>query len=128
MIAQPAPRRRRAGAVDLEERVPPGVREAIVTRLARLGPDAGLLLAAAAVVGRHADLDLLRHVVQLSEDTGLAALEEALATGLLREVAEDAYACAHDTIRDVVYTETGAHAGDPLDDELSHVGLLGTQP
>jgi predicted ATPase len=89
-------------ATDPAVAVLPGVREAIVMRLARLGTDARLLLAAAAVVGRHADFDLLRHVVQLSEDAGLAALEEALATGLLHEVAEDAYACAHDTIRDVV--------------------------
>jgi tetratricopeptide (TPR) repeat protein len=53
----------------------------------------------------------------MDEDEGLSALEEALASGLLREVTGDAaspaddspesYACAHDKIRDVIYTEAG---------------------
>lgn len=86
---------------------PPGVREAILARLERLSPDASKLLAAAAVVGRHCDFEVLRRMVGTDEDPGLAALDEALASGLLSEVAADAYACAHDKIRDVVYTEAG---------------------
>ena len=95
----------------------PGVREAILARLARLGPDASLLLAAAAVLGRHSGFEDLRRVAGMDEDEGLSALEEALTSGLLREVGADAaspigagpdaYACAHDKIRDVIYTETG---------------------
>lgn len=94
--------------------VPPGVREAI---LARLGPDASTLLAAAAVLGRPSGFEDLRQVAGMDEDEGLSALEEALTSGLLREVAgdaappvgdgPDAYACAHDKIRDVIYTEAG---------------------
>jgi DNA-binding SARP family transcriptional activator len=98
--------------------VPPGVREAILARLARLGPDALLLLTAAAVLGRPSDFEDLRSVAGMDEDEGLFALEEAIASGLLREIAGDttplpvgegpeSYACAHDKIRDVIYTEAG---------------------
>ncbi|MGH3086102.1 MAG: ATP-binding protein [Rubrobacteraceae bacterium] len=97
--------------------IPPGVREAILARLARLSTDASMLLAAAAVLGRHSDFEDLRRVAGMDEEAGLSALEEALASGLLREVAggatppvgdgPDAYACAHDKIRDVIYTEAG---------------------
>ena len=98
--------------------VPSGVREAILARLARLGPDASMLLAAAAVLGRPSGFEDLRRVAGMTEDEGLSALEEAVASGLLREVATDAspppigdgpdaYACAHDKIRDVIYTEAG---------------------
>jgi tetratricopeptide (TPR) repeat protein len=93
--------------------VPPSVREAIVGRLARLGPGASVLLAAAAVLGLPSDFEDLRRVAGMDEDEGLSALEEALASGLLREVVRegaspvDGYACAHDMIRDVIYTEAG---------------------
>jgi len=93
--------------------VPPSVREVIVGRLARLGPGASMLLAAAAVLGRPSDFENLRRVAGMEEDEGLSALEEAVASGLLREIAGDvaspldAYACAHDMIRDVIYTEAG---------------------
>jgi DNA-binding SARP family transcriptional activator len=93
--------------------VPPGVREAILARLARLGPRASMILAAASVLGRPSDFDDLRRVAGMAEDEALSALEEALASGLLREVdgdatsPVDAYVCAHDKIRDVIYTEAG---------------------
>src|SRR5215207_3525600 len=98
--------------------VPPGVREAILARLARLGPAASMLLAAAAVLGRPSGFEDLRRVAGMEEDEGLSALEEAVGSGRLREVAgdavpppvgdgPDAYACAHDKIRDVIYTEAG---------------------
>jgi DNA-binding SARP family transcriptional activator len=97
--------------------VPPGVREAILARLARLGLDASMLLWATAVLGRPSDFEGLRSVAGMDEDEGLSALEEVLASGLLCEVTEDSappgadgpesYACAHDKIRDVIYTEAG---------------------
>jgi len=97
--------------------VPPGVREAILARLGRLKPAASMLLTAAAVLGRPSGFEGLRRVAGMDEDDGLLALEEALASGLLREVAgdvappakdgPDAYVCAHDKIRDVIYTEAG---------------------
>jgi DNA-binding SARP family transcriptional activator/tetratricopeptide (TPR) repeat protein len=97
--------------------VPPGVRETILARLARLGPDASYFLAAAAVLGRPSDFEDLRQVAGMDEDEGLSALEEALTSGLLREFGADAappvgdgpdaYACAHDKIRDVIYTQVG---------------------
>jgi DNA-binding SARP family transcriptional activator/tetratricopeptide (TPR) repeat protein len=98
--------------------VPPGVREAILARLARLGTNASMLLAAAAVLGRPSGFEDLCRVAGMEEDEGLSALEEAVASGLLREVAgdaaplpvgdiPDAYACAHDKIRNIIYTEAG---------------------
>jgi tetratricopeptide (TPR) repeat protein len=97
--------------------VPPGVREAILARLGRLKLAASMLLWAAAVLGRPSDFEGLRSVAGMDEDEGLSALEEALASGLLREVTGDAaspaddspesYACSHDKIRDVIYTEAG---------------------
>jgi tetratricopeptide (TPR) repeat protein len=93
--------------------VPPSVRDAVLARLARLSRDTSMILAAAAVLGRPFDFEDLRLVAGMEEDEALSALEEALASGLLREVAGDAaspvdgYACAHDKIRDVIYTEVG---------------------
>ncbi|HZA46387.1 MAG TPA: AAA family ATPase [Rubrobacter sp.] len=90
--------------------IPPGVREAILARLARLAPHASMLLAAAAVLARPSGFEELRRVAGMGEDEALSALEEAVVGGLLREVAgdgTDAYAVAHDKIRDVIYTEAG---------------------
>jgi DNA-binding SARP family transcriptional activator len=99
-----------AGAAPSAGTIPPGVREAIVARLARLGPDASTLLAASAVLGRPSGFEDLRRVAGMDEDAVLSALEECVVSGLLREVdsdGSDAYAFAHDKVRDVIYTEAG---------------------
>ncbi|MGQ0734352.1 MAG: serine/threonine-protein kinase [Acidobacteriota bacterium] len=57
--------------------VPEGVRLVVGRRLDRLGEQARKVLTAAAVIGRTFPLDLLRTVVDSSEDTVLDALEEA---------------------------------------------------
>lgn len=104
-----------AGAADEAFRlepgfVPPGVRDVLLGRLARLSPAAFRLLAAAAVLGQAFSYRQLCHVSAVDPDEGLAALDELLATHLLVEAeAGDRrpYLFAHDKIRDVVYTEAG---------------------
>ncbi len=64
-----------AGAGD----IPDTVREAVLARASRLGPEARLLLDAAAVVPPQADLDLLAALAPGSVDV----LDEALASGML---------------------------------------------
>jgi tetratricopeptide (TPR) repeat protein len=86
--------------------LPPGLREVLRTRLARLSPAAGALLTAAAVLGEGRSFDLLARVAELSEHEALAALDEALHSSLLRE-ASGTYQFAHDKIREVAYTEAG---------------------
>lgn len=93
--------------------LPESVREAIAAQLSRLSLAASNLLAAGAVLGSGFTFEQLIEVADLPEDEGLAALDEALASRLLREVGPPTgddvyYAFSHDKVRDVAYTEAGA--------------------
>jgi len=95
--------------------LPPGVREVIRSRLARLSSHALTLLSAGAVLGRTFPFERLCQVANISENEGLPALEALLASRLLSEVGnegsipgEERFVFAHDKIRDVVYTEAGS--------------------
>jgi tetratricopeptide (TPR) repeat protein len=92
--------------------LPESVREAIRAQLSRLGSAASNLLAAAAVLGTGFTFEQLIRVVNTEEGEGLTALDEALASRLIREVdppSDDVYyAFSHDKVRDVAYTEAGA--------------------
>ena len=59
--------------------VPPTVRDAVLARAARLSPAAREVLVAAAVIGFHADIDVLAAV----SGQPLTALDECLAAGML---------------------------------------------
>jgi tetratricopeptide (TPR) repeat protein len=88
------------------------VREAIGAQLSRLSPTASNLLAAAAVLGGGTFEQLVR-VAGMEEGEGLSALDEALASRLIRESTltnedDTYYAFSHDKVRDVAYTEAGA--------------------
>jgi len=94
--------------------LPSGVRELVRTRLSRLSPEASELLAASAVLGHGFTFEHLCQVADLPEREGLRALDEALRSGLLREVSNNErlsqnqpYIFAHDKIREVIYTEAG---------------------
>jgi tetratricopeptide (TPR) repeat protein len=94
--------------------LPSGVRELIRARLARLSPDAGGLLAAAAVLGQGFTFEHLAQVAQMPEQEGVLVLEEILKGGLLQETnttrsptSEQPYTFTHDKIREVVYSEVG---------------------
>ena len=90
--------------------LPSGVREVILTRLARLTSTAFRLLVAGAVLGQRCTFERLCQVAGLDETEGLSALDEILKTRLLYETDQASngrYLFAHDKIRDVVYTEAG---------------------
>jgi predicted ATPase len=95
--------------------LPPGVREMIRSRLARLAPRDLHVLTAGAALGKSFTFEWLCRVANLSENEGLPALEALLISHLLSEVrnegsisGEERFLFAHDKIRDVVYTEAGS--------------------
>src|SRR5215204_914193 len=90
--------------------VPESVREAIDAQLSRLSPPALAILAAGAVLGSGFTFEQLIGVVGLPEDEALSALDEVLASRLIREAdaQDDVYAFSHEKVRDVAYTEAGA--------------------
>jgi tetratricopeptide (TPR) repeat protein/transcriptional regulator with XRE-family HTH domain len=94
------------GDVDQREsRVPWDVAETIRQRVAALPPAAQELLAVATVVGQRATRPLLISLVERpawGEAEVLAALDAACRARLLSEAEEDAYAFAHDLVREVV--------------------------
>lgn len=89
--------------------MPPGVRDVILGRLARLSPAAFRLLAAGAVMGQAFGYRQLCRIAGVDVDDGLPALDRLLAANLLEEAerGKRPYLFAHDKIRDVVYTEAG---------------------
>jgi DNA-binding SARP family transcriptional activator/predicted ATPase len=95
------------------ELLPPSVRAMFLARLARLMPPARQLVQASAVLGNQATGSLLWQLAEVEVQAGIEGLEEAVGSGLLREVEAGmgrpgSYRFAHDLIRDVVYTELGA--------------------
>jgi DNA-binding SARP family transcriptional activator/tetratricopeptide (TPR) repeat protein len=95
--------------------LPPGVREVIRARLARLPSHALSLLTAGAVLGGPFPFERLCQVASITENEGLPGLEALLSSRLLSEVGiegslpgEERFLFAHDKIRDVVYTEAGS--------------------
>ena len=102
-----------AGAGDVALRdagVPDGVREVTGRRLARLGDPALGMLSVASVVGREADFDVLDEIGPLHDDALVAALEEAVAAGVLREDDERVgrYAFSHALLRATLYDSLSA--------------------
>lgn len=85
-----------AGLAGLQ--VPEGVRQVIGKRLSRLGPQANRLLEACAVLGDGARFEVLAAVCEDEDEVLLNALEEAVATGMLREEGQG-YHLSHALIR-----------------------------
>src|SRR5829696_3469434 len=84
--------------------VPESVRATIADRVFRLGERAQEALREASVLGQAFDFDDLQAMSGLPEDELEAALEEALAAGLLYEVG-DAYVFNHGLTQQALYTE-----------------------
>jgi hypothetical protein len=86
--------------------VPPGVREAILSRIDRLSEKEADILLAASVVGRECSFETLCQVANVNEAEALEAVEALLKGNLLAEslAARRPYTFAHDYIREVVYT------------------------
>ena len=84
----------------------------LARRLSRLDPKTVEWLRVAAVIGREFDAALLEQLVALDEEQFLAALEEALAAGLLLEstAVPGRYSFSHALIREALYEGMSAHA------------------
>ena len=110
---------------------PPSVQEMIGARLARLSPPAQTACLAAAVLGDHFDFERLRRVADLDESESLAALEELLRRGLVREqrqIIARPYVLAHDRFREVVYQQASQPRRQILHRRAFEVLAAGTAP
>jgi DNA-binding SARP family transcriptional activator len=95
-----------SGSLDV---VAPTVQDALRRRLGRLPERSQALLAAAAVLGRDVDPDLLAEVSGTDEDTVLDALDGAVVSGVLVDRGTGRLRFAHDLLR-----ETASAALPPL--------------
>ena len=94
------------------EGIPPGIRQLVRARLARLSPPGLLACQAAAVLGDGFDGARLCQATTLDEMSGLQALDELLERGLIREarLGDDPtvrFDFTHDRIREVTYDDAG---------------------
>jgi DNA-binding SARP family transcriptional activator len=91
--------------------LPPGVREVVGARLARLSTDTRALLSAGAVLGQGFTFEQLCQVADVPESVALPGIDEVIRAHLLRESHAEgqpgAYGFTHDKIRDVVHAEIG---------------------
>ncbi len=92
--------------------LPGGVRALLHSRLAAISQTGAQLLSSAAIIGRSFDFDTLREASGRSEEETIAALEELLAHGLIKEVNSQSapgtllYDFSHEKLRALVYEET----------------------
>ncbi len=84
---------------------PESVREVVSQRLARLGEETNDLLGLAATAGPEFALDSIRRACELAEPQLLAALEEAVASGMVEELSARplAYGFTHELVRRALY-------------------------
>ncbi|MDR6972309.1 LuxR C-terminal-related transcriptional regulator [Leifsonia shinshuensis] len=101
--------------------VPDTIGEAVVVRMARLGENAALALAAAAVIGREFDRGSLGAV--LGDDAGVDAALEELIAGNFVVPAGDGFDFRHALIRDAVYGSVPAARRREL-----HARVVGAVP
>src|SRR5436190_1997863 len=84
---------------------PEGVREVVSQRLARLAPATTGLLELTATAGSEFGLDIVRQAAGLSEPELLAALDEAVRSGMIEELPSRrlAYRFTHELVRRALY-------------------------
>ena len=84
---------------------PESVREVVSQRLARLSRETTVLLELAAAVGSEYELELVRRASGLTERELIAALDEAVHSGLVEELSGHrlAYRFTHELVRRAVY-------------------------
>ncbi|WP_169951556.1 BTAD domain-containing putative transcriptional regulator [Microbispora sp. H11081] len=85
--------------------LPPGVRDLIRRRLARLPATARTTLRTAAVLGREADADVLVALPGADEETVLDGLEAGVLSGLLEEPRPGRVRFAHVLVRETLYED-----------------------
>ena len=81
------------------------VREVVSQRLSRLAPGTSDLLELAATAGAEFELDMVRRAAGLGEPELLAALDEAVRSGMIEEVPSRGLACrfTHELVRRALY-------------------------
>jgi DNA-binding SARP family transcriptional activator len=91
--------------------LPEGIRGLISRRLARVTPDCLEWLRVASVIGPEFEGDLLETTLEFDDDRYEAALEEALAAGLVVEsaVVDGGYVFGHALIRETLYGGMSSH-------------------
>jgi DNA-binding SARP family transcriptional activator/predicted ATPase len=92
-----------------EQMLPAEVRSVLDARLGGLGDVARQVLGAAAAIGRSFDLYTVRQASGRSDEETVAALEELVAHGVVREAPgpEPVYDFSHQKLRTLVYDQTG---------------------
>jgi len=88
--------------------IPEGVLEAIGRRLSRLSENCNKVLAAASVLGRDFEVDVLTRVVEQDPEDVLAAVEESIQVGLVRELRTRGQASctfSHALVQQALYEE-----------------------
>ena len=94
------------GAARLGELHPDGISRAIAARLGRLGPEAGRLAAAVAVLGGGAALDPARRLAGLDEPIAVTRLDALLAADIL--AVDPTLGFVHPVVAEAVEAELGA--------------------
>ncbi len=89
--------------------VPRGVRDVVAKRVQHLGEHAARVLRVASSIAEPSELALLLDVTELAEPELRAAIDVAIASGLLRAEQGDTFAASHALVRRVV------HDGIPAD-------------
>ncbi|WAU82275.1 BTAD domain-containing putative transcriptional regulator [Streptomyces sp. Qhu-G9] len=101
---------------DTSPTVPAPVREVVLRRVERLRRPAAELLAVAAAAGRHFDAEVVADAASIGLDTALAALDHAIAAGLITEDEQRlGWFCFTDAlVADALYAATGRMRRDRL--------------
>ena len=77
----------------------------IEQRLRKLSPAAQQIGLAAAVLGREANIETLRDVAELSEESSTSAIDELLRRQVLEQPEPESVRFAHDKLREVTYAQ-----------------------
>jgi hypothetical protein len=96
------------GHTPMEMNIPEGLRDVIGKRLSALTPECNQLLSAAAVIGRDFDLEILKTLTEMSEETFMNALNEAVRLSVLEERSQVGlvrYRFTHAFFRQTLYEE-----------------------
>jgi tetratricopeptide (TPR) repeat protein len=91
------------GRLDSTGTIPAGVREVLDRRVGRLAPRCRDALGVAAVIGRSFDLSLLGSAMGESHDEAADAIDEAVASRIVRETGVGRYTFVHELFRQSVY-------------------------
>jgi DNA-binding SARP family transcriptional activator len=99
----------RAGGDADEDALLPEMRGLLESRLGGVSDVARQVLGAAATIGRSFELDVVRQASGRTDEEAVAALEELVAHGVVRELSghEPGYDFSHEKLRALVYEQTG---------------------